>query len=386
MKYDFDQIINREGYSTVKYDLREVIFNEKDIIPLWVADMDFATAPEIVDALQKRVSHPIYGYTLQNDDFWNAIINWTYKRHQWKVIKNELVFVPGIVPALGMLVQALTNVNDKVALFSPVYPPFYENIEKNKRELVNIPLINNDNYYSIDFGTFEDELKKGCKLLMFCNPHNPSGRVWKKEELEKLLDLCDQYDCNIISDEIHADLTLFGNKHVPFASLSAIAEKRVITCMAPSKTFNLAGLNCAYLIFKNPKLKSLYLDEVKHMHLDFGGTMGTEALKAAYNLGEDWYQELLKYIEENIKYVQEELKDTPIKIMPIEATYLLWLDCRGINESASMIVNFFHQKAKVGVQDGRHFGYTGAGFMRLNTACPRPVLEEAIKRIKGNLE
>ncbi|OHX64981.1 MalY/PatB family protein [Flammeovirga pacifica] len=386
MNHDyFNQKIDRSDTSTVKYDLRKVLFGTDDILPLWVADMDLPTAPEIVEALTERIQHPIYGYTLQDNSFWQSAIDWIDKRHQWKVHRKDFVFVPGIVPALGLLVESLTKPKEKVGIFSPVYPPFKDNIIGNDRTLVDIPLINKNNHYFINFDQFEKELINGLKLILFCHPQNPSGRVWNKEELEKILSLCDQYDCNIISDEIHADLMFFGNKHIPFASLSKIAEKRVVTCMAPSKTFNLAGLNCAYLLFKNNDLKEKYIQRVKHMHLDFGGLMATESMKSAYTKGESWYQALLVHLEENINYVTQALSDTPIKVMKPQATYLIWLDCNALGNSQEEIKNLFYKKMKVGVQDGTMFGDAGKGFMRLNTACSRSLLEEAIQRIKSNL-
>ncbi|KXX67384.1 MalY/PatB family protein [Flammeovirga sp. SJP92] len=385
MNYDFNKIYDREGTYSVKYGLREKLFGTEDIIPLWVADMDLAVAPEIVEALQKRVSHPIYGYTMQTDVFWQSAQNWIKKRHQWEVNSSELVFAPGIVPALGFLVQAFSEVNDKVGIFTPVYPPFYENVQKNNRELVQFSLQNKNGRYFIDFDKVEDAMKDGLKLIVFCNPHNPSGRMWKKEELTQLLALCEKYDVNIISDEIHADLTLWGNKHVPFASISEIAAKRVITCMAPSKTFNLAGLNCAYLIFKNEKLKSKYLKLVQHLHFDFGGTFATESMLAAYTKGEQWYKALLQHIEKNISFVEEKLASTPIHVMHPDATYLLWLDCKAFEPSGTLLKKFFYEKCKVGVQDGRQFGVDGVGFMRLNTATPFPILEKAVNRILESL-
>lgn len=383
MEYNFNKIYNRENTFSVKYDLRNRLFGTEDILPLWVADMDLPTAPQITEALTKRIQHPIYGYTLQSDVFWKSAQDWIQKRHQWKIEMDEFVFTPGIVPALGFLVQTLSEQGDKVGVFTPVYPPFFENVTKTNRELITLPLKLENNLYHIDFNLLEDEMKKGLKLIIFCNPQNPSGKIWKQEDLQKLLSLCDKYDVNIISDEIHADLTLWGNKHTPLASLGEIAEQRVVTCMAPSKTFNLAGLNCAYLLFKNPIIKKKYLKLVQHLHFDFGGTFATEAMIAAYTQGEGWYQALIKHLEHNIKYVQEELKDTPILPMQPEATYLVWLNCKEFEPSGTLLKKFFYEKAKVGVQDGRQFGLNGYGFMRLNAACPFPIIEEAISRIKN---
>lgn len=385
MNYDFNTIHNREETFSVKYDLREKLFGTNDILPLWVADMDLQTAPEIVSALQKRVNHSIFGYTLQTEEFWDSAQKWIKKRHNWDIQQNEFVFTPGIVPALGFLIQSLSNENDQVGVFAPVYPPFFENVNQTNRRLVTFFLINKEGKYYIDFDEVEHAMKKGLKLIVFCNPQNPSGRMWKHSELTQLLELCEKYDVNIISDEIHADLTLWGNKHIPFASISEIAEKRVVTCMAPSKTFNLAGLNCAYLIFKNPLLKKNYLRLVQHLHFDFGGTFATVSMIAAYTQGEQWYQALLKHIESNITYVKKELASTKIKAMHPDATYLVWLDCKEFEPSGTLLKHFFYKTCKVGVQDGRQFGPSGVGYMRLNTACPFPILEEAITRIKKSL-
>ncbi|MBB6461001.1 MalY/PatB family protein [Flammeovirga kamogawensis] len=386
MNYNFNKPIDRLSTDSVKYGLRKVLFGTEDIIPLWVADMDLPTAPEITAALVERMQHPIYGYTLQGDLFWESAINWIKKRHNWDIKKHEFTFTPGIVPAIGLLIQALSNQNERVAIFSPVYGPFKDNIIGTGRTLVDIPLINQNNFYNIDFDTLEKEMIKGLKLLVFCNPQNPSGRVWNKVELQKLLQLCEQYDVNIISDEIHADLVLFEATHTPLASLSEIGEKRVVTCMAPSKTFNLAGLNCAYLIFKNKELQKRYLAKVKHLHLDFGGIVATTSQIAAYNKGENWYQEVKKYFESNINYIIEELSDSPITVMKTNATYLLWLDCSKISRNNKILKDFFYKKAKVGVQDGEMFGAAGQGFMRMNIACARSILEESVKRIKIALD
>lgn len=384
--YDFDKVISRENTDTVKYGLRKKLYGEEDIIPLWVADMDFATAPEVQQALLERMQHPIYGYTMQSDRFYQSIQDWLLKRHQWKVEKEDIVTAHGIVPTLSLLVKALTERGDKVMIFPPIYPPFYQAVRGNHRTLVTAPLtLQPDFSYKIDFDLVEEQLKGGVKFIIFCNPQNPSGKVWKADELKQLVELCDKYQVPVMSDEIHADLMLWGNKHTPMATVSEKAKKWVITGMSPSKTFNLAGLGIAYLIFQNEDLKGKYNHYAGSMHLNFGGTFGTEALIAAYNKGEPWLEELLTYLEGNVTFVTEYIERyiPQLKVMKPEATYLLWIDCSnlGISEDHEL-KKFMVQDAGLALNEGRSFGKEGSLWQRMNLACSKSILEEAMLRLR----
>ncbi|MEH0158546.1 PatB family C-S lyase [Limibacter armeniacum] len=388
MEYNFDEVISREETDTVKYGLREKLFGSKDVIPMWVADMDFRVPKEVQDALKARVEHPIFGYTIQSERCWESVVNWLERRHNWKVDQKELVFSPGIVPALSLLVHAFTKPEDKVLVFSPVYTPFFEAIKGNGRKVVPHHLQEVEGKYTIDFSVLEEQLSQGVKVMIVCNPHNPSGRMWTKPELQRLVELGKKYDTLIVSDEIHADLVLWGNKHTPMATVSEEAANRVITCMAPSKTFNLAGLNASYLVFKNETLQKQYRSVAGTLHLDFGGTMGTEAMIAAYTYGEEWLEQLLPYLERNISLVVNFIKEHIPEIKPMvpDATYLLWLDCRALGLDDVSLKQFMVEEAGIGLNEGRLFGEGGKGWQRMNLACPKSIVEKAMAQLKVAVE
>ncbi|GAA4845124.1 PatB family C-S lyase [Algivirga pacifica] len=384
MPYNFDSPVSRKDTDTVKYDLCELLFGSREVIPLWVADMDLPIAKEIQDALVQRASHPVYGYTIQSKRCWSAVQGWLQQQHQWEVPDHSFVFSPGIVPALTLMVQAFTQPKEKVMIFTPVYTPFHEAVKGNDRTLITNDLVEKNGRYEIDFQKTEELLKEGVKLLIFCNPHNPSGRMWTKEEILQLLDLCKKYNTLIFSDEIHADLTFFGNKHIPFATIREDAAQQVITGMAPSKTFNLAGLQASYLIFLDDTLKRQYTKVASVPHLNFGGTFGTEGMIAAYTHGHTWYKEMKAYIQGNIEFVIDYIdKHIPeIKAMKPEATYLIWLDCKSLGLSDPELKKFMVEKAGIALNEGISFGQTGSGWQRMNVAVARPVLEKALAQLK----
>lgn len=379
----FDALHERKNTRSVKWDSLQPIFQTDDVLPMWVADMDFKAPQAVNDALIKRAEHGIYGYTVIDNDVTDAIINWTSRRHNWKIDSDWLTFSPGVVTSLHMAIQAFTKPNDKVLIQTPVYTPFYKVIEQHEREVVKSPLILENNLYKIDFANFEDKLKQGVKAFILCSPHNPVGRVWTKDELAEMARLCLKYDVLLLSDEIHADLVFPGNHHVPIASLSEEIADNTITFMSPSKTFNLAGLQASYIITTD-KVKRDKLKECLEMQgLNALNTMGNTALEAAYKHGEAWLDELVDVLNDHQNYVIEMLEThtKELKVNRSEGTYLIWVDCSGLQMDSKSLHKFMIEKAKVGLNPGANYGEEGNQFMRINIACPRSTLEDGINRI-----
>ena len=387
-KYDFDKIINRKGTNSVKYDILKKFFGKEDILPMWVADMDFETPDFVLDAIKERLEHPVLGYTIRGNEFFESIINWNLRRHQWEIEKESIVFSPGIVPALSMLVMGLTNPEDKIIVQPPVYFPFFSAIEKNKRVKAENPLILEKGRLNIDFEDLAEKAKQ-AKMLMLCNPHNPGGSVWTKEELLKIGEICIDNDLLILSDEIHSDLVFKPNKHIPIASLSKEIANRTITCMAPSKTFNLAGLSTSYVVIENEELRKKFVEVIdEKVHVGLGNIFGNIALEAAYNKGDAWIEQLLDYVGNNIDFAMDYFEKNIPQIKPIkpEATYMLWLDCSKLGFNNEELKKFFVEKVGLGLNDGPVFGTGGEGFQRMNLACSRVVVEEGLKRIERALK
>ncbi|MED3575837.1 MalY/PatB family protein [Cytobacillus praedii] len=381
--YDFNQKLNREHTSSVKWGLTKQIFGTDDVLPMWVADMDFSPPKEVKDALQERVDHGIYGYTFSPPSTTEAIQLWLNKRHDWKINHSWVLYSTGVVPSISIAIEAFTAPGDKVMLQSPVYTPFFEMIEKNNRQLVNTPLKLIDNRYEIDFTVFEDHLKDGVKLFLLCNPHNPSGRVWTKEELTRIGKLCHQYNCLILSDEIHSDLIL-KNKHIPIASLDETFKDITVTCIAPSKTFNLAGLQASAVIVPNKELRKAFKDVQERQgffSLSAFGIIGTEA---AYRSGEQWLEELLAYLRENVHTVKEyiDIHLPGISVMEPEGSYLIWLNCRELHLSDEELKDRLLKRGKLALEPGTKYGPGGEGFVRMNVACPKEVVLEGLERLK----
>jgi cystathionine beta-lyase len=380
----FDEIINREDTRALKLEYRERLFGSGDVVPLWVADMDFAAPPAVRAALSKRMEHPVFGYTNRPDAFFKSIMGWLKRRFDWEVDQAWIEFSPGVVPNLGLAVQAFTQPGEGVIIQPPVYPPFFGVVKDFNREVVENPLVETEDGYVMDFEHFE----KVCavpenKLFLLCHPHNPVGRVWTPEELKRMGDICVRNNVIIISDEIHADLVLFGHRHRPLATISPEIAEITVTCMAPSKTFNLAGLSTSYMIASNPELLKAMRGQVLGYHLHMGNTFGALALEAAYNESEAWLEELKVYLEGNYNLVSESLeKHLPeVKIPRLEATYLLWMDFRAWGMNQHELKSFMAQKAGLGLNDGNTFGREGRGFMRMNLASPRSVIADAMQRI-----
>lgn len=381
---DFHKMINRKDTASVKWEMTKQFFGSADLLPMWVADMDFPPPKEVKDALQSRVEHGIYGYTYIPPSTGEAIQQWLKKRHNWEIQSSWLIYSPGVVPAISTAILALTSPGDRVMLQSPVYAPFFDMIEKNDRIVVNSPLEIHNNHFEINFQDFEERLKEGVKLFLLCNPHNPGGRVWSKEELIKIGELCLKYQCLILSDEIHSDLVFKPNLHIPIASLSEELSQNVITCVAPSKTFNIAGLQASAFIAKHEKIR-LKIKKIQQQQGFHGlNTFGIVAMEAAYRYGEEWLEELLSYLSDNIaiaqKYIAEKLPD--IKVMDPEGTYLLWLDCRNLGFSDEELKDRLITKGKLALEPGKKYGPGGEGFVRMNIACPQEILLDGLSRLK----
>ena len=385
MKYNFDEVIDRTNYHSVKWDELETTFGAKDVLPMWVADMEFRSPKPVIEAIKKAAEHGIYGYTSRPDSYYKAIIDWMERRHNWKVKKDWLAFGPGVVPALSFIIKAFTQPGDKIVVQPPVYYPFFRVIENNGCHVVNNPLKLSNKKYFMDYDDLERKIDDSrVKLLILCSPHNPVGRVWQKEELIILGEICLKHHIIVVSDEIHADILFKGYKHIPFASISPAFTHNSITCTAPSKTFNLAGLQTSTIIIPNKKYYKIYNNILDSLALDENNVFGLVALEAAYRYGEEWLEQLLSYLNENLKFLMKYFKERipKIKVIKPEGTYLIWLDCRQLGLSAKDLNNFMIGKAGVALDDGYWFGTEGKGFMRINIACPRSFLEEVLKRIE----
>ncbi|MFG6117034.1 MalY/PatB family protein [Halobacillus sp. MO56] len=379
----FTEVRERTGTRSVKWDMAEKLFKSNEVLPMWVADMDFQAPQAVIDALTERAAHGIFGYTITDELVEGTIYEWLKKKYGWTIDTKWISYSPGVVPSLHMIVQALTKKGDNLLIQTPVYPPFYKVIEQHDRNIITNKLIYEDNRYEIDYEDFESKIvENDVKAFILCNPHNPVGRVWTEEELKKMADICLKHDVLIFSDEIHADLVLSGHKHLPIASLSEEISDKTITCLSPTKTFNLAGLQASYVVTANDKLKKP-MDEMFHaqgMHML--NTMGITALEAAYKHGEEWLKELLEVIEDNKNHAVKYLNETDqIEVVEPEGTYLLWLDCRKMGMEHEELKTFMQDTAKVGLNDGASFGKEGEGFMRMNIACPKATLEEGVDRI-----
>ncbi len=382
--YNFDHIINREGTDAFKLELREFFFGTNDVLPLWVADMDFAAPPEVVKALQERMSHDILGYTVRQDGFNNAVVNWLKNMHQWDIQSQWIEFTPGVLPAIVVTLHEFTNPGDKVIIQTPVYPPFYSIVKDNNRELLTNTLIETDGYYTIDFENLEQLASDPqTKVLVLSNPHNPVGRAWTKDELSQMVDICSRNDVMIVSDEIHSDMCLFEHEHLVMAKEFPHYAHKIITCMAPSKTFNIAGLSTAYAVITDEKLKERFHHRLVALQLHMGNLFGGVALEAAYNYGMPWLKALKLYLEDNARLVESFIKEhmPEVGFVLPEATYLLWLDFRKWNLSQSQLRKAMIEIGKVGLNDGLSFGKEGAGFQRLNIASPKVIIQEGLERI-----
>ena len=383
MKYSFDEVIDRTGTAAVKIDGMKEVWGRTDLLPLWVADMDFATPPFILDAIRRRCEHPILGYTEKPESYYQAIIGWVKRRYGMEVSKEQLNYVPGIVAGLGMALNCFTAPGDKVMIMPPVYHPFAWLVQRNGRRLVECPLKLENGTYRMDLDLFRRSIK-GVRVLILCNPHNPGGVVWTREELEALADVCAEDNVIVFSDEIHADLTLPPHRHVPFAMISEHARNNSVTFMAPSKAFNMPGMAASHTVIYNEGLRKRFVSYLDAGELDMGHVLAYPAVEAAYTEGDEWLEQCLAYVQANIDYVEAYLQENlpAIQAMRPQASYLVWLDCRKLELSQEALVDFFVSGARLALNDGAMFGKEGEGFMRMNVGCPRSILEQAMKQLK----
>ncbi|MBN1387297.1 MAG: PatB family C-S lyase [Bacteroidales bacterium] len=386
MTYNFDEPVFRQGTNCVKYDSRKDVFGSDRVIPMWVADMDFKCPPFIIKALRKRMEHEIFGYTFRPEEYFSSIINWIKRRHGWNIKKDWISFSPGIVPALNLCTLAYTRPGNKIIIQPPVYPPFFNAVTDHKRILSYNKLGEDEGTWKFDYNDLEKKARDGASMLILSNPHNPVGRAWKSDELQQLAEICMKYGIVMISDEIHSDLVLPGHKHIPMASLSGEIADLTITCMAPSKTFNIAGLSTSSMIISNPDLKKKFDAQIESLHITGGNIFGNEASIAAYTYGDEWLNNMLDYISRNIEYVLVSFRDNEL-IKPVipEATYMVWLDCRKMEMEPDELYKFFINEAAVGLSDGSAFGPGGEGFMRMNLACPFDTVKTAVENIENAL-
>lgn len=383
-QYDFNRIIDRTQTNSVKTEALKDLYGTSDLIPLWVADMDFPTPDFILDAIRKRLDHPILGYPSVPESYYQTLIQWVSDKHNWKVKREWLSFIPGIVKGIGMVLQAFTQPGDKVIIQPPVYHPFRIIPEENGRIIVNNPLKKRNQGYEMDFTQLEEIIDEKCKVLILCNPHNPGGIVWDKDTLLNLAEICSKNNILVISDEIHSEMIHKGFTHFPFASVSECAANNSITFMAPSKTFNIAGIVSSYAIVPNEKIRTCFFDYLNANEFNYPSIFSIIATEAAYTEGEEWLKQLMCYLESNIQFVEDFMgKNIPqIRMIRPQASFLVWLDCRGLQLNHQQLISLFVDKARLALNDGESFGPGGAGFMRLNIATPHEVLKKALQQLE----
>ena len=384
MIYDFDKIIDRTGTECVKYDLRENVFGKADVIPMWVADMDFPTADFIREAIIERAKGDVYGYTFREDAYFESIVNWIQRHHQWETKKEWMSFTPGIVNAFNLAVMGLTKEGDEIIIQPPVYHPFFYAVNNHNRKLVENPLIDTEDGYVMDFDLLEQQAKT-AKMLILSNPHNPVGRAWRKEELMRLGEICMKNNVLVFSDEIHCDLVMPGFKHVPFASLSEEFAQNSITAHAASKTFNLAGLATSTVIIPNDDLRNKYVNFVHSTEADMGNIFGKIATMTAMEKGDEWHAQLINYIKGNIDFAYDFIKRemSKIRIHKAEATYMIWLNFKDYGITDAELNHKMIHDAGLGLNAGNIFGKEGEFCMRVNLACPRSIVEKALNQMKS---
>ena len=385
MKYDFDEIIPRRGTNSYKWDSA----GDADILPMWVADMDFRTAPPVVEALRKRVEHGIFGYVRVPDAYYAAVTNWFARRHDWQIEKEWIIYTTGVVPALSAVIKTLTAPGDKVMVQTPVYNCFFSSIRNNGCGMIANPLIYRNGTYQIDFADLEQKAADpSVKVLLLCNPHNPAGRVWTKQELTRIGDICIRNNVWVVADEIHCELVFPGHTYIPFASISQEFLMHSVTCTSPSKAFNLAGLQIANIISADTNIRTKIDKAINVNEVCDVSPFGVEALIAAYNDSEEWLEELKQYLFDNYNYLRayfaEYLPEFPVSIL--EGTYLVWVDCSVLNQSSDEIIKTLLEKEKIWVNEGSLYGEAGEGFIRINIACPRQQLIEGLNRLRRALK
>lgn len=389
MTYNFNQIIDRRGSGDLKHGVLKERYGRDDLLPLWVADMDFETPPFITEALQQRLQHSLYGYTVVPDELWITIIQWIQEHHNWQVRRQWLTFIPGIVKGIGMAINVFLKEDEKVIIQPPVYHPFRLTPEGNGRQVVMNPLKElPDGSYAMDFEQLASVVDEKCRLLILSNPHNPAGICWDAGTLRRLAHFCYEHDIIVVSDEIHSDMALFGHQHVPFATVSEEAAQISITFGAPSKTFNIAGIVSSYAIVPNPTLRRRFYTWLEANELNEPTLFAPIATIAAYSQGEEWRRQMLRYVEENIRFVEDFFHAQMPQIKPLrpQASFLVWLDCRALGLNHDQLIDLFVNKARLALNDGAMFGPGGEGFMRINVGTPRAVLQQALQQLSEALK
>jgi cystathionine beta-lyase len=384
MDVSFDTPIDRKGTHCIKYDAVSAFLGSDDLIPMWVADMDFRTPPFIIEVLRNRIAHEVFGYPMRQEGFFTSIMNWEEQHHNWKIRREWMMFTPGIVPAINLAVLALTESGDSIITQPPVYFPFFSAVKDHGRKLIYNPLISKNNRLVMDFSDLKRKAADGAKMIILSSPHNPGGSVWTRDELMQLGDICLKYNIMMFSDEIHCDLVYDPYRHIPLASLSDEIANLTITTVAPSKTFNLSGLSTSAVIISNDEIRKKFNHQVDILHLSLGNVFGNIASEAAYTHGWEWSRKLMRYLAGNLDYMELFIRDRlpEICLYRPEATFLVWLDCKGLNMNDKDLNDFFMHKAKLGLNPGAMFGPGGEGFMRMNIACPRSVLEKALLQLE----
>ncbi|MFN3410732.1 MAG: MalY/PatB family protein [Exilispira sp.] len=383
MKYNFDRIISRKNSDSLKWDIPLIAYNDDSLIPLWVADMDFSVPLPVKESLIRRARHSIYGYPYRTNKYFDSIIKWYMEKHELKIDKENIYYSLGVVPAIYLSLLAFSNIGDGIIVQTPVYYPFFQSVENTGRKLLINKLKLENQRYTIDFQNLYSIVNEKTTVLLLCSPHNPVGRVWDKDELEKLVNFCIERNILIISDEIHSDLILSDKKHIPTVKVCEKAKDYVITLNAPNKTFNIAGLTSAYVIIFNNNLGKKFQKTIDGVGLGVPNIFGITATISAYNEGKEWLKQLIQYLKENYLYIKNRLSKLPkLKLYPLEATYLAWIYCRNLGTDDE-ISKFFIKEAKLLLNEGRQFGNGGEGFMRLNFATSRKILKEAMDRLEN---
>lgn len=383
MKYDFDEIIPREGTDCYKHKYLKDICGREDVIPMWVADMEFKTPDFVMEAIQKRLSQGILGYTCTSDGYYDAICRWNMSQYGLEVSKEMINYIPGVVSGIFMSMLALTEKHDRILIMEPVYHPFRLVPQANDREVVMTTLKRGKDNFEMDFDAFERDIK-GCRMLVLCNPHNPGGICWSPEELRKIAEICARERVTVVSDEIHCDMLFNGRKHVPFASVSETARRISITLQAPTKTFNLPGIVAAHMIIFDEALRNRVFKFIQGSDMDLGNILAFDCVRACYSeAGAEWKAQMLEYVDSNIDLLCERMAAECPQIVPIrpQASFLVFLDCRGLGLDQEQLIRFFADEAHICMNSGDMFGPSGAGYMRMNVACPRSMMQQAIDQI-----
>ncbi|MGY0692760.1 MalY/PatB family protein [Virgibacillus sp. FSP13] len=387
MNYNFDQVINRKHTASKKWDMLQEHFGTDNIIPMWVADMDFLSPAPVIEALKNRADQGVYGYTIRTDSYLTSIVDWFKRRHGWSINKEWISHSPGIISALSLITHTFTQPGDKVMVQSPVHHAFYRVLKLQGREVVENPLTFENGQYRMNFDDFEAKLDPKVKVMFLCSPHNPVGRVWSKEELTKLGEICMKHNILVVSDEVHCDLTFKSQTHIPFASISEEFSNNSITCISPSKTFNLVGLKTSGIIIPNTNIRVKFENAINAFAMAAPSYFGVVALESAYRYGEEWLNQLLDYLQGNVHYLTDFINENlpKVKVIQPEGTYLAWLDFRELDLNRQELNKMVLEEAHIGFDDGPIFGTGGEGFMRLNFAAPRSVLEQGLQQLKQAL-